>query len=895
MSINRYSSRQTRLGHVYLREKLIKAKRYLRIAGYFRSSLFELIHEDLDDVGEVRMVCNSDLDPRDVGVARSAQQQAMALKEKWNEGGGDVADAVLRRERYQRLYKLLKQGNLKIRVVGRNSFPFLHGKAGVIEASDGTVTSFLGSLNETREGWNDNYELLWEDTSQEAVKWVTDEFEFLWSQGIDLPDVIIKEVERCANRMEYATVEACPSKSMAAAAMAEAPIYRRGEALMPWQQAFVGMFLEHRDIYGAARFLLADEVGVGKTLSLATSAVLSALLNDGPAIIFCPATLTQQWQVELFDKLGVPSAVWTSRKTWLDHTGHHIRTRGAEDIARCPYQIAIVSTGLIFHRAEECEHLLRRSYGTLVLDEAHRARRAGGLGKNGGEPNNLLSFMFEAAKRSKHVLLGTATPIQTRIEELWDLLEILNRGADHVLGRAGSNWRAPSKVLPLVTGEKGVEDEGEAWDLMRNPLPPRHEDPLFEHIRSDFGIEDNEHFTSRHVVDLDEFTREELKDKVESSTSGLGFFQRNNPIVRHTVLRRRSSLEERGLLPKIAVDIHPSKENQQPFFDGLGLLTSPPIDNAYAEAVKFTELLGKRTKAAGFMKSLLLQRICSSLASGMSTAQKMLKKETLDDDDDAVPTETFSNLTSEERESLEKLIEHLSEKPEDPKFEAVCHYLLDSHWLDLGCIVFSQYYDTTFWVAQSLAKKLPKEPLAVYAGADRSGIFRDGQWSNVEREDIKKAVRNRQLRLVVATDAACEGLNLQTLGTLINVDLPWNPSRLEQRIGRIKRIGQARTSVDMLNLVYHGTRDEVVYARLSARMKDRYDIFGSLPDVIEDDWIEHIEDLDEYLSTFIEKRKNANAFELRYGDTVDPDGEPWERCSTVLSRRDIVERLSRAW
>src|SRR5438477_9155764 len=94
-----------------------------------------------------------------------------------------------------------------------------------------------------------------------------------------------------------------------------------------------------------------------------------------------------------------------------------------------------------------------------------------------------------------------------------------------------------------------------------------------------------------------------------------------------------------------------------------------------------------------------------------------------------------------------------------------------------------------------------------------------------------------------ATDAACEGLNLQTLGTLINVDLPWNPSRLEQRLGRIKRIGQARQSVDMLNLVYAGTRDEVVYDRLSQRMQDRYDIFGSLPDVIEDDWIDHIEDL----------------------------------------------------
>ena len=66
-------------------------------------------------------------------------------------------------------------------------------------------------------------------------------------------------------------------------------------------------------------------------------------------------------------------------------------------------------------------------------------------------------------------------------------------------------------------------------------------------------------------------------------------------------------------------------------------------------------------------------------------------------------------------------------------------------------------------------------------------------------------MKSREVTLVVATDAACEGLNLQALGTLINVDLPWNPSRLEQRLGRIKRFGQARKEVDMLNLVYQDT------------------------------------------------------------------------------------------
>lgn len=110
-------------------------------------------------------------------------------------------------------------------------------------------------------------------------------------------------------------------------------------------------------------------------------------------------------------------------------------------------------------------------------------------------------------------------------------------------------------------------------------------------------------------------------------------------------------------------------------------------------------------------------------------------------------------------------------------------------WLDHGCILFSQYYDTARWVGEQLAKNLPNEPLAVYAGVGKSGLLRGGEFAAVEREKMD-AVKRRELRLVVATDAACEGLNLQTLGTLINIDLPWNPSRLEQRLGRIS--GSAR-------------------------------------------------------------------------------------------------------
>ena len=92
--------------------------------------------------------------------------------------------------------------------------------------------------------------------------------------------------------------------------------------------------------------------------------------------------------------------------------------------------------------------------------------------------------------------------------------------------------------------------------------------------------------------------------------------------------------------------------------------------------------------------------------------------------------------------------------------------------------------------------------------------------------------------------------------------------------------GQSRQSVDMLNLVYHGTRDEQVYERLSERMKDRHDLFGSLPDTIEDDWISDIEKLDERLSEFTDQQQRArNAFDFRYGSTVaDPKDEP-ENCA----------------
>ncbi|MBP3040012.1 DEAD/DEAH box helicase family protein [Bacillaceae bacterium Marseille-Q3522] len=905
MTLKRFSSRTERLDTEFLAKTLKGASKYFRIAGYFRSSIFELVGEEISQIPEVRIICNSELDFADFQVATGRN---MALKERWNEVDVE-AEALLKKERYQILDQLLQTGNVEIRVVPRERL-FLHGKAGSIHYPDGSRKSFIGSVNESKSAFSHNYELIWQDDDEESADWVEKEFWSLWDEGVPLPEAILAEINRVANRREV-TVEVLKPYEVPAAAMAEAPIYRAGEQLQPWQRSFVAMFLEHRETYSKARLLLADEVGVGKTLSMATSALVSTLLEDGPVLILAPSTLTIQWQIEMMDKLGIPTAVWSSqKKVWLGSEGQVLSPRGdVSSIKKCPYKIGIISTGLIMHQREKADFvkeagmLLENRFGTVILDEAHKARAKGGLGDKASEPNNLLAFMQQIGKRTRHLILGTATPIQTDVRELWDLLGILNSGAEFVLGDPLSPWRDHEKAIPLVTGKGYVTSEQEAWWWLSNPLPPANEHPIVQQIRDYLGIDSQCFLCAHRYEDLDYM----IRNMWLSECLDPNFFKENNPVLRHTVLRKRKQLEDDGLLEKVGVNTHPLTRNLSQYqsrFVGLGIPTNTPFQVAYEKAEEFSSLLQSRTKAGGFMKSLMLQRICSSFASGLKTAQNMLKHSISDEDEDRIEevNHILSEMPPAEVACLKEIETQLSRtEAVDSKLSTVKWFLTEfktdgKTWIKHGCIIFSQYYDTVEWIAKELSKFLKGEVVAVYAGVGKSGLFRDVQFNNVEREVIKAAVRTREIRLVVATDAACEGLNLQTLGTLINIDLPWNPSRLEQRLGRIKRFGQSRKFVDMLNLVYSETQDEKVYNVLSERLRDTYDIFGSLPDIIDDEWIEDEEELRERMNEYIHERKRAkDAFSLKYRGTIDPETHLWERCSTVLSRRDIVSKLSEPW
>ncbi len=910
MSIRRFSSRTHRLDASFLLQHLAGARSYKRIAGYFTSSLFEVAGEALEGIPEVKIVCNVDIHPDDLKVAQLRESKMLG---RWNERALE-AEALLHRDRYRRLDAFLQQHGQAVRVAPDDICGFVHGKAGVITLADGRRLGFIGSMNETRSGWQRHYEILWEDESPEGVAWIEEEFDFLWNAAKPLPQAVIREVHRRGYRREVVFDEIDEDENLAPAALIESPLYREGQQLQPWQQGFLTECLRHHRLYGVVRLLLADEVGLGKTLSLATAALTLCLLSDRengprrPVVIFAPATLTEQWQTEMLDKLGIPAARWdTVRKVWLDADERAISPAGREQIARCPLRIGIVSTGLMMRDSLEKQHLLGLRFGVVILDEAHKARTRQGFGRDAGTPNELLAFMREVAARADHVLLGTATPIQTDPRDLWDLLGILHQGRGHfVLGHDLAAWHRPDEVLEILAGRQEVLNPGHAWELLRSPLPrvestsePRAR-KLFSAIRQDLGLTNGEWQTNRPLTDLAEETREILEEELERRIAGATLFQRENPLVRHVVLRKRQQLEDANLLTRVGVDIHPDRSKvAEPrmfdvLFEGKALRTSEDFREAYGQARAFGKALAKRGKGSGFMKNLMEQRICSSIQAGLATAQRLLQGEAVHEERDEFEAD-LAVETQEEREVLERLIDRLQRLDADPKMEAVIHFLDKERWLELGVIIFSQYYDTAKWLADELAARYPDEAIGLYAGAGRSRLYQRGDSVAVERETLKRMVAEHQIRVMAATDAACEGLNLQTLGTLINVDLPWNPTRLEQRIGRIKRFGQKRETVDMLNLVFEQTVDEKIYERLSERMRNRYDLFGSLPDTIKDEWIEDIESLGEKLDEYINAQKKATGFDLRYTGTMMPPEKDWREFTEVLSRRDLATLMSAAW
>jgi superfamily II DNA/RNA helicase len=229
----------------------------------------------------------------------------------------------------------------------------------------------------------------------------------------------------------------------------------------------------------------------------------------------------------------------------------------------------------------------------------------------------------------------------------------------------------------------------------------------------------------------------------------------------------------------------------------------------------------------------------------------------------------------------------------DPKLESALRYLRRERWAQRGCILFSQYLDTVTWLAEHLAQAFPAETIGVYGGQGNSFLIEEGKRRGASREEIQAKVRNRSLRLLAATDAASEGLNFQRLETLINVDLPWNPARLEQRKGRIHRLGQLAANIEILNLRYRGSVEDQVHQTLSSRLSQIREVFGTIPDTLEDVWVATALGELEEARRRIEEVPPRHPFDLRYAQDLPETA--WERCEQVLDQYDVQRVLRESW
>ena len=912
--LRRYSSRRASLHKEFLQQRLAGAIRYDRIAGYFQSSLLELANEEFAAIPQVHIVCNTDVNPDDLRTVRMAtghrreELEGELLRVVWNNGHFphivDVHGAPAQ-QRFRSLYDLItasgKNGRIfEIRVVPDAEFGFVHGKGGVIEGPGGT-TSFIGSANDSANAWAKNYELVWEDDQPESVAWLQEEFDALWAKGFPLSEFIVKQLGRLGTRTVIEHVDGWKENPKPEPVLAEVPTVTELFGFWDHQKYFINLaFNEHlkykRDNERGARFLLADGVGLGKTLQLGAVAKLIGTLDPLPILIIAPKTLLPQWQDELWLKLAIPSARWETGGWVTEKDEYHPALPGKS--ANCPRKIGIVSTSVVTsaplseRNAALAEQLLAKRFSCVIWDEAHRIRRAN-LSKNNvyDPPDKKLLYKFaeQLAGRTKTMLLATATPVQLHPMELWDLLNILSVKNSQVLGGPNGLWRKADGpgIFDIIAGRQALDQLYDKWQYWRNPLPA-HLDvktEVFDWVREDLDLKS---------ID-DQATPADLDRIDDARKTDLGFLEvpEVNPFTQRVIKRSRDRLEAEGKLVKIEMIA---------FGDGQPILASHSMEQAFELAGEFARTLNQRAKAAGFIKTLLQRRVGSSLMAGLKTTQKMLAGRDLDEDAESEDEgESIYPLTEPEKEILQRLEQHLLrhlEREADPKFERVLDVLNNDFenqsWLNRGVLIFSQYYDSAYALADYLAKHI-EEPIGLYANSSASKLFEGGKIHSIKRELLTEKVTQGRLKILIGTDAASTGLNLQRLGCLINLDLPWNPTLLEQRKGRVQR-GTIAKRIPFYNMRYDKGAEQQLFAVLSSRIQEITSIFGTIPDFIVDLWVDDMLDNkkwdDNTLLTVISDRRQ-NPFMLK--ETTESLDADWDGTTEVLNSTDAYQELLYPW
>ena len=609
------------------------------------------------------------------------------------------------------------------------------------------------------------------------------------------------------------------------------------------------------------RLLIADEVGLGKTIQAGLLLRQAWLAGRAKRIlILAPKAVLRQWQIELREKFNLNWPIYDGNQlVWLPSPARSGGERRAVDRGTWHAEPAVIASSQLLRRSDRARVLLEEAepWDLLVLDEAHHARRRAAGFEREARPNALLRLMQRLKERCAGLVLLTATPMQVAPVEVWDLLELLGLPPD---------WTA-SAFLQFF------EDVGQpnpsAAAIERMAALFRAAEQRFGRLK-DGDVERVAQLSKlragrvlRALRDRSTIPRRQLE--TPERRAALAVMRSHTPVrrlvSRHTreLLRR---YHEKGLLETPVADRNVDdcfvemSAGERALYEAL----EDYIRSAYEQAAP-----DKRT-AVGFVMTIYRRRLASSVAALRSTLQRHLDAleggggagpglgadvseddvsddETTDDFQDAedVAAGQQQALAVEESVRISTLLDDIAALPVDRKFHELKDTIRQSRRDGYKqAMVFTQYTDTMDFLREELgrAEDLQADgrsgPLRLMCFSGRGGEIRsqDGAWRTISRDEVKEYFREGKADLLLCTDAAAEGLNFQFCGALVNYDMPWNPMRVEQRIGRIDRLGQTHAVIRIVNLHYQDTVETDVYGVLRDRIGLFEKVVGPLQPIL---------------------------------------------------------------
>ncbi len=797
------------LNDVYI-PLLGRAVRYTRAVGYFSSGGLASVGAGLEPFirnnGSMRLMASPDgWSPQDVEALIGHREIPRELADRL--ARSLITKSDIERDHLSVLAWLMREGRLDTRIIIGAKGQLFHQKVGMFWDSGIDAVGIEGSNNETLAGWDSNIESLsvrrsWLD--QEAWFPATiSELDRLWqggphSRSYSLPEAVRRELVAYAQYRPHPIPEPEPVVK---------PLQ-----LYPHQR-------EGRDRLLAAwpeSRLLADEVGLGKTIT--ASAAMQALQAQGKCrrvLILAPANVCIQWQEELAEKFSllVPRL----------ERGRLLQVDGSEQSVANPLEEPmLIASWHLMRQPVWRERLLQGPvWNLVVMDEAHHARRRspGSDLKSGiRRPNQVLELLEEVlAKIAGTLWLLTATPVQLHLVELFDLLNVIQPDSEprssplhswFEFERFYTALAAPKADRRWETLGRGV---GETSPTQLDSGKRSALQPFLRRLLTEFGKPGRD-----AMQDADTLIRHDLCSELLENT------RQRSPGGRLMLRRTRRDADLQGAF---AVR-QPSKESIE--------FATWEERSLYRELDDFLAGLWAmrrgRERGFGFLLSMYRRRLTSSWQAIERTIERALTNTGLPDDEIELlelgldPSVSIAGgsqgFNAEEMEELRRFAARIKATVRgagDPKIASLVQDLHTCRLDGKAMLVFTQFMDTLEYIRDALQSAYGSQ-VGTYSGHG-ARLFSEGIWTPVTKDQLTQALARDEISILLCTDAASEGLNLQTASTLVNYDLPWNPMRVEQRIGRIDRINQASGTLSIRNYVMSDTVEEQVYDALRERIK----------------------------------------------------------------------------